>query len=82
VKRRLIIVAVFLLAGAVVTVAVAWGCATWVSLMRSPARSKYVGPMPDGKRGLVKGCRSQPADLDGDSAVGITDFLILLANWG
>jgi hypothetical protein len=23
-----------------------------------------------------------PADLDGDGVVGITDFLILLANWG
>ncbi|MHC4804624.1 MAG: hypothetical protein ACYTFF_21335 [Planctomycetota bacterium] len=22
-----------------------------------------------------------PADLDGDGSVGITDFLILLANW-
>jgi hypothetical protein len=22
-----------------------------------------------------------PADLDGDGTVGITDFLILLANW-
>jgi len=29
-KRRLLIVAVFLLAGAVVNVAVAWGCAAWV----------------------------------------------------
>ena len=32
VKRRLLIVAVFLLAGAVVNVAVAWGCVTWVPL--------------------------------------------------
>jgi hypothetical protein len=23
-----------------------------------------------------------PADLDGDGAVGITDFLLLLAGWG
>ena len=30
-KRRLLIVAVFLLAGAVVNVAVAWGCAFWVN---------------------------------------------------
>ncbi len=29
-KRRLLIVAVFLLAGAVVNVAVAWGCAIWI----------------------------------------------------
>ncbi len=28
-KRRLLIAAVFLLAGAVVNVAVAWGCAAW-----------------------------------------------------
>ncbi len=28
-KRRLIIVAIFLLAGAVVNVGVAWGCALW-----------------------------------------------------
>ncbi len=31
-KRRLLIVAVFLLAGAVVNVAVAWGCAAWIPL--------------------------------------------------
>ncbi len=31
-KRRLRIVAVFLLAGAVVNVAVAWGCAIWIDL--------------------------------------------------
>ncbi len=39
-KRRLLIVAVFLLAGAVVNVAVAWGCvaaASWPSLQDSPA---------------------------------------------
>ena len=29
-KRRLLIVTVFLLAGVVVNVAVAWGCAVWV----------------------------------------------------
>ncbi len=29
-KRRLLILAVFLLLGAVVNVAVAWGCAVWV----------------------------------------------------
>ena len=29
-KRRLLIVAIFLLAGAVVNVAVAWGCAVWI----------------------------------------------------
>ncbi|MHC4092208.1 MAG: hypothetical protein ACYSVY_18375, partial [Planctomycetota bacterium] len=28
-KRRLLIIAIFLLAGAVVNVAVAWGCAAW-----------------------------------------------------
>ncbi len=33
-RRRLLIVAVFLLAGAVVNVAVAWGCAMWGSLSR------------------------------------------------
>ena len=32
VKRRLLIAAVFLLAGAVVNVAVAWGCAVWVDV--------------------------------------------------
>ena len=32
-KRRLLIVAVFLLAGAVANVAVAWGCAAWVNVV-------------------------------------------------
>jgi len=34
VKRRLLIIAIFLLAGAVVNVAVAWGCALWVEVFR------------------------------------------------
>ncbi len=36
-KRRLLIVAVFLLAGAVVNVAVAWGCAFWSPVQASPS---------------------------------------------
>jgi len=37
VRRRLLIAAIFLLAGAVVNVAVAWGCAAWADVMiRSP----------------------------------------------
>ncbi len=42
-KRRLLIVAVFLLAGAVVNVAVAWGCALWSPL---PPPERMRGPTP------------------------------------
>ncbi len=42
-KRRLLIVAVFLLAGVVVNVAVAWGCAIWSSL---PSPGRMRGPAP------------------------------------
>ena len=59
VKRRLLIVVIFLLAGAVVNVAVAWGFAAWVNVVadmpnksamtsspsRIPAR-----PSPSGRR--------------------------------
>ena len=37
-KRRLLIIAVFLLLGAVLNVAVAWGCAVWI-----PASGPYLG---------------------------------------
>ena len=36
-KRRLLIIAVFLLLGAVVNVAVAWGCAVLIDIGRIPA---------------------------------------------
>ena len=42
-KRRLLIIAVFLLLGAVVNVAVAWGCAIWSSL---PPPGRMHGPAP------------------------------------
>ena len=35
-KRRLLIIAICLLAGAVVNVAVAWGCAAWVDVAAAP----------------------------------------------
>ena len=49
VKRRLLIAAVFLLAGAVVNVAMAWGCATWVDVSRDyqAAERSYSQPASD-----------------------------------
>ena len=42
--------------------------------------------LPGAARRLGAVCRSRaptcPADFDGDCTVGVTDFLILLANWG
>ncbi len=43
-KRPLLIIAIFLLAGAVVNVAVAWGCAVWVSY--STPELQFVGAHP------------------------------------
>jgi DNA-binding beta-propeller fold protein YncE len=41
------------------------------------------GSSNDGNRnGVPDECESIPGDLDGDGAVGITDFLALLASWG
>ena len=42
-KRRLLIVAVFLLAGAVVNVAVAWGCARWSTVAWTGLYAMYNG---------------------------------------
>ncbi len=36
-RRRIVIIAIFLLAGAVVNVAVAWGCAFWSPVQASPS---------------------------------------------
>ncbi|MEE8153361.1 MAG: hypothetical protein V3T53_00205 [Phycisphaerales bacterium] len=40
-KRRLLIVAIFLLAGSVVNVAVAWGCAAWIDVRPSRPRTGW-----------------------------------------
>ncbi len=40
-KRRLLIIAIFLLAGAVVNVAVAWGCAAWIDVRPSRPRTGW-----------------------------------------
>ncbi len=45
-KRRLIIVAMFLLAGAVVNVAVAWGCAAWVPASDRRTQDELPWPRP------------------------------------
>lgn len=42
-KRRLLLVAVFLLAGAVVNVAVAWGCAAWMDPHLQKADERFGG---------------------------------------
>ena len=44
VKRRLVTIAVFLLAGAVVNVAVAWGCARWSTVEGSPSEKIQYEP--------------------------------------
>ena len=41
VKRRLVIVAIFLLAGAVVNVGVAWGCAAWSPFQRQRSMTSH-----------------------------------------
>ncbi len=46
-KRRLLIAVIFLLAGAVVNVAVAWGCAVWT--IRGRGASALVFFMPEGR---------------------------------
>ena len=57
VRRHLLIAAVFLLAGAVVNVAVAWGCALWSppGTIESPSRSedfsRLVAPIPTDEPG-------------------------------
>ena len=48
--RRLLILAVFLGAGAVVNVAVAWGCAVWV-----PASGPYIGERSEANQSGLKG---------------------------
>ena len=60
VKRRLLIVAIFLLAGAVVNVGVAWGCARWAVLEWWQNPYDFVGwpqesakPMPVRVRGVL-----------------------------
>ena len=50
-KRHLLIVAVFLLAGAVVNVAVAWGCALWSPL---PPPERMRGPVTATARSVFK----------------------------
>ena len=45
-KRHLLIIAVFLLLGAVVNVAVAWGCALWVPYSKTP-ELQLLGELPD-----------------------------------
>ena len=44
-RRRIFIAAIFLLAGAVVNVAVAWGCATWIDLPYEESRVESGGSM-------------------------------------
>ncbi len=46
-KRRLLIAAIFLLAGAVVNVAVAWGCALWIGEREATAECALVGGPAD-----------------------------------
>jgi hypothetical protein len=46
-KRRLLILAVFLLAGAIVNVAVAWGCAATINIHEG-SRPSYSAPMENG----------------------------------
>ena len=46
-KRRLLIAAIFLLVGAVVNVAVAWGCAMWIGELEATAECALVGGPAD-----------------------------------
>ncbi len=45
-KRPLLIIAVFLLAGAVVNVAVAWGCSAWVDVGAAPLLTGWSSSEP------------------------------------
>ena len=70
-KRRLLIIAIFLLLGAVVNVAVAWGCAGWrtnrrgmYQLIEATEKSDWVQSLP-ARRGL------RAADISVRAAIGL-----------
>ena len=78
VRRRLLIAAVFLLVGAVVNVAVAWGFAIRVAAPTPRTAITDLLALLDALSSNPGG----PPDFDGDGDVGMIDLVELLANWG
>ncbi len=73
-KRRLLIVALFLCLGAVLNVAVAWACAIWSPVCRDPLAIHIQHP-PDVLSGAEGRSAQQPSYENTASGFGYTEYL-------
>lgn len=62
-KPRLLIIAVFLLLGAVVNVVVAWGFAAWLSVIPSKSSVRFIHPIGSSRWPLPGRGINNPASL-------------------
>ncbi len=80
-RRRLLIVAIFLLVGAVVNMAVAWGCAAWVNVVADKPNeavdvrgSEEVWGAKVWRRAGAELCTSSRVALAGNPRTGLTEI--------